>query len=70
MSNAYILITNKLNFEDLFEYNGCSLPFPPEKKINNKVFDILIDYFCSLEEYEKCAELKKIKESKKNITVI
>lgn len=70
MSNAYILITNKLNFEDLFEYNGCSLPFPPEKKINNKVFDILIDYFCSLEEYEKCSELKKIKESKKKITVI
>ena len=65
MQNAYILITNKLTFNDLFEYNGCSLPFPPKKKINNKVFDNLIDYFCTLEEYEKCAELKKIKESKK-----
>ena len=44
--------------------------FRQKKKINNKVFDTLIDYFCNLEEYEKCAELKKIKESKKNITVI
>ena len=32
---------------------------------NNDVFNELIDYFCSREEYEKCAELKKIKESKK-----
>ncbi len=32
MQNAYILITKKLSFNDLFEYNGCSLPFPPKKK--------------------------------------
>ena len=65
MQNAYVLITKKLNFDDLFDYNGCMLPFPPKKHIDNKVFDNLIDYFCSLEEYEKCAELKKIKESNK-----
>jgi len=70
MQNAYILITKKLSFDDLIEYNGCALPFPPKKKVDNKVFDNLIEYFCTLEEYEKCAELKKIKESKKKITII
>ena len=65
MQNAYILVTDKLAFNDLFEYNGCSLPFLPKKKVDDKVFNKLIDYFCTLEEYEKCAELKKLKESKK-----
>ena len=65
MQNAYLLVTDKLSFEELFEYNGCMLPYHPKKKINNDVFNELIDYFCSREEYEKCAELKKIKESKK-----
>ena len=65
MQNAYILITDKLKFNDLFDYYGCMLPYHPKKKIDNEVFDELIDYFCSLEEYEKCSELKKLKESKK-----
>ena len=65
MQNAYVIITNKLNFEDLFDYNGCMLPYHPKKTIDNSVFDDLIDYFCTLEEYEKCGELKKLKESKK-----
>jgi len=49
----------------LLDYNGCSLPFNPKKNIDNKVIDKIIDYFCELEEYEKCGELKKLKESKK-----
>jgi len=65
MVNSYVLITNKLSFEELLDYNGCSLPFSPKKTINNEVIDKIIDYFCTLEEYEKCAELKKLKESKK-----
>ena len=65
MQNAYLLILDKITFNELFEYNGCLLPFSPKKSINNKVFDNLIDYFCTLEEYEKCSELKKLKESKK-----
>ena len=65
MQNAYLLILDKITFNELLEYNGCWLPFSPKKKINSKVFDNLIDYFCTLEEYEKCAELKKLKESKK-----
>ena len=64
MINSYMIITNKLSFDELLEYNGCSLPFNPKKDINNTVIDKIIDYFCTLEEYEKCGELKKLKESK------
>ena len=65
MTNSYMIITNKLSFDELLDYNGCSLPFDPKKNIDNHVIDKIIDYFCMLEEYEKCGELKKLKESKK-----
>tara|TARA_R110000850_G_scaffold124654_1_gene242833 strand:- start:10 stop:285 length:276 start_codon:yes stop_codon:yes gene_type:complete len=65
MQNAYILITKQLSFTELFDYNGCELPYHPKKKINDEVINELIDYFCTLEEYEKCAQLKKTKETKK-----
>ena len=65
MQNAYLLLTNQLSFNELFEYNGCTLPYHPKKNIDDTVFKELIDYFCTLEEYEKCGELKKVKESKK-----
>ncbi len=65
MTNSYMILTNKLTFEDLLNYNGCALPFNPKKNIDNKVIDKIIDYFCELEEYEKCGELKKLKDSKK-----
>ena len=61
MENAYLLITKKLTFDQLLEYNGCPLPYHPKKNVNNDVIDELIDYFCTLEEYEKCGELKKAK---------
>ena len=65
MQNAYILVTNKLSFNELFDYNGCSLPYHPKKTIDNSIINELIDYFCIREEYEKCGELKKLKETKK-----
>ena len=65
MTNCYMIITDKLSFDELLDYNGCSLPFNPKKDIDNDVIDKIIDYFCTLEEYEKCGELKKLKESKK-----
>ena len=58
---------NKLTFEELFDYNGCYLPYNPKiEDIKNSTFDSVIDYFCELEEYEKCAEIKKVKDSKNN----
>jgi len=65
MINSYMIITDQLSFDELLEYNGCSLPFNPKKDIDNDVIDKIIDYFCILEEYEKCGELKKLKETKK-----
>jgi len=65
MINSYMIITDKLSFDELLEYNGCALPFNPKKNIDNDVIDKIIDYFCTLEEYEKCGELKTLKESKK-----
>ena len=65
MTNSYMIVTHQLSFNELLDYNGCSLPFNPKKKIDNDVIDKIIDYFCTLEEYEKCGELKKLKESKK-----
>jgi hypothetical protein len=65
MVNSYVLLTGKLSWQELFDHNECSLPFSVEKKIDNEVIDKIIDYFCTLEEYEKCGELKKLKESKK-----
>ena len=65
MVNSYMIITDQLSFNELLEYNGCALPFNPKKNIDNDVIDKIIDYFCTLEEYEKCGELKKLKESKK-----
>jgi len=62
MENAYLILTDRLTFNDLFSYNGCSLPYNPKKEVEDSVYDDLIDYFCSLEEYEKCADIKNAKE--------
>lgn len=64
MKNAYLILTDKLTFDELFDYNGCYLPYNPKKKVEDSVYDNLIDYFCSLEEYEKCAEIKIAKKDK------
>ena len=58
MQNAYLIITDKLTFEELVEYNGCALPFNPKEGITVGIISEIIDYFISTEEYEKCSELK------------
>ena len=41
-------------------------PFNPTiKVVNNSVYDKIIDYFCELEEYEKCQEILDIKNKNK-----
>ena len=42
MTNSYMIITNKLTFDDLLDYNGCALPFNPKKNIDNKKLFIMI----------------------------
>ena len=63
MQNAYILLTQQISFDELIDYNGCNLPFHPRKKISKKIYSSLINYFCELEEYEKCAQLKSVMDS-------
>ncbi len=69
MRNAYLILTKQVSFIELFEYNGCSLPFNPKKEIPNKIYDDLIDYYCETEEYEKCAKIKSYKEKDKLIKI-
>ena len=69
MQNAYDLITRKQTLDDVydnFEENGIKryyLPFDPieEDGRTEDIIDMVIDHFTSYEEYEKCAELVKIK---------
>jgi len=72
MDNAYNLITGKLSVDDMFiefdeseeEEDILPLPFNPflTEEFSNALIDVVIDHFSSTEEYEKCAELVKIKE--------
>ena len=71
MENAYDLITKRKSLDDIydsFEKDGTIeefyLPFDPlsEDGRTADIIDVVIEYFTSTEEYEKCAELVKIKE--------
>ena len=70
LNNAYNLIIGKITLAQLFEradklkYDEDSeiyLPFNPEEGIPEDCIDILMDHFVYTEEYEKCAELLKVK---------
>jgi hypothetical protein len=68
MTNAYDLITKRKTVDDVYEelyedYNEYYLPFDPilEDGRTADVIDMVIEHFSSLEEYEKCEELVKIK---------
>lgn len=70
MENAYDLITKKRSLDDIyesFEQDGVIeeffLPFDPlvEDGRTADVIDMVVEYYTSTEEYEKCAELVKIK---------
>jgi len=71
MDNAYNLITGKIDVDDMFiEFDEgdddalLPLPFNPfmSEKYSNALIDVVIEHFSHYEEYEKCAELVKIKE--------
>ena len=65
MKNAYLVVTGKITFEDLLNADLNYLPYNPNQNtIEKSVYDVLIDYYCDIEEYEKCAEIKKAKEEK------
>ena len=69
MQNAYFIITKRKTLDDIYYelekgiINDLPLPFDPleEDGRTEDVIDVVIEYFTSIEEYEKCAELLKIK---------
>jgi hypothetical protein len=69
MNNAYDIITKKKTVDDIYydlEDENCDvyyLPFDPisEDGRTPAIIDMVIEYYTSIEEYEKCAELVEIK---------
>ena len=65
--NSYKIITKKMTFEDLAEKtkklsssSHTILVFDPTEDPDKEVIEDLIWHFEDREEYEKCAELKRI----------
>ena len=77
MENAYEIITKRKTLDDIyenFEKNGDDqfyLPFDPieEDGRSADIIDMVIEYFTGTEEYEKCAELLKIKDKCLNLKI-
>tara|TARA_R110002051_G_C8506087_1_gene465596 strand:- start:302 stop:577 length:276 start_codon:yes stop_codon:yes gene_type:complete len=78
MENAYELITKKKTLDDIYdEFENAGiiekfyLPFDPVEEDGRTadVIDMLLEYFISTEEYEKCAELVKIKDKCLNLKI-
>ena len=69
MENAYDLITKRKTVDDIFieledeAYLEHYLPFDPIREDGRTpdIIDMVIEYYTGTEEYEKCAELVKIK---------
>jgi len=69
MKNAYFIITKRKTLDDIYHeleqgiIDDLPLPFDPmeEDGRTDDIIDIVIEYFTTTEEYEKGAELIKIK---------
>lgn len=65
MENAYMLVTKRMTLDDIYELmedgevSEFYLPFDPldGDGRDDSTIDLLIEYFISVEEYEKCQEL-------------
>ena len=77
MVNAYDLITKKKTLDDIYyaleddTLDQFPLPFDPisEDGRSEDIIDVVVEYFISIEEYEKCAELVKIKEKCQDLKI-
>jgi len=66
MEDSYYLITGRKSFEEVLEEDQDLAiifnPYQPIKVMEGDAYDCLIEYYISTEEYEKCEELKQMKE--------
>ena len=77
MVNAYDLITKRKTLDDIYyaleddTLDQFPLPFDPisEDGRSEDIIDVVVEYFISIEEYEKCAELVKIKEKCQDLKI-
>tara|TARA_R110000823_G_scaffold262899_2_gene383466 strand:- start:251 stop:523 length:273 start_codon:yes stop_codon:yes gene_type:complete len=77
MVNAYDIITKKKTLDDIYYaleddiITEFPLPFDPvtEDGRSEDVIDVVVEYFISIEEYEKCSELVKIKEKCQSLKI-
>ena len=66
MNNAYDIITGQDTLDNIFteQEHPIYLAFDPDKLDDDEYWDAIIDsmiqYFCDLEEYEKCHELNTL----------
>ena len=74
MRNAYFIITKKKTLDDIYYeleedlIDMFPLPFDPvsEDGRSPDIIDVVVEHFINTEEYEKCAELIKIKNKCQN----
>jgi len=73
MECSYWLITGRKSFEEILETEDelavIFNPYKPIKVMEGDAYDCLIEYYISTEEYEKCEELKQMKELNRAINV-
>jgi len=66
MNNAYRVLTKRTTLNQLLpsddDEDGFWMPYRNFKNPSEEEIDDVINYFIETEEYEKCAELTKIKE--------
>ena len=67
MNNGYHILMGDITIDDLLSNSSRQklyISFDPDKLNSNDYWDniinSMIDYFIETEEYEKCAELKKL----------
>ena len=66
MMNSYKLLTGKITYDKMLEKEKQPAfifnPTKPVVTMEDDVYDVLIDYFVNLEEYEICGELRDHKQ--------
>jgi len=67
MEYSYQILTGRKTFEEVLDEDveDLVLMFNPKKKVIvmvDDIYDILIEYYVTLEEYEKCQEILEVKQ--------
>lgn len=60
MRNSYEVIVNEMDVEEIIIKDFGYLVHNPNLPLKLEEVEIMLEYFESIEEYEKCIELKKI----------